>query len=162
MTFLTIIGFNVGISRFLFASGSDSLMTLIESNIFIRVFLLVLFISLLIIKNRFTNVYLRFLILTIAFVTWFFSGRMVGVFAYGQIKTGWFYLFETKQIQLCGNRDCEYAINNETEFKSELIWYYRIKNKEVNTTFFVGPFISNEVENQFFENYTKNKNNKIH
>jgi hypothetical protein len=160
MTLLTLIGFNEEFSRFMFASGSDSLMTLIESNNYIRVFLLLIFLSVLISKNRFVNRYLRFLILTVAFAAWILSGRMVAVFAYGQINIGWFYLFETKQIQLCGNQDCEYILNNETEYNRELIWSFRIKNKEVNTTFFVGPFISNQIDSTFFEKFKKFKNKK--
>lgn len=142
MAVATAVGFNIGFARFFFASGSDALMELISSNMLVRISLLLTFIALVVFAKKFTNKSFYYTALIVVFSFWLLSGRMIGIFPDGRIKTGWFY-FTTNEIHVCQDdkTDCEIVMNYQSSVEKTFLWQVRIKNNQFNDAIFTGPII---------------------
>ena len=152
--FITIIGFNESLCSFNFSNGSDSVMDLSVSNIWIKVLLIVILGMLLLKylqKKNYKFLSLIFIILPI----WILSGRTVGIFPDGRLNIGWFYI-KTDRINLCHpNDDCEKIFYNNTKIEELPFWRIKIENKNINQIIFVGPFIWNQTRKMFETKYYK-------
>jgi hypothetical protein len=146
MLALTLLGLNEGFARFFFASGSDGLMSLVTSKIYLRIFLLIFFISMIIFYKRFNQKIIYFIILLVTFFVWCWSGVMIAIFPNGKLLSGWYY-FEIKKVDLCkSDIDCEKVFYYETSFKRKSFWTYQIGNKEVKVNIITSPFIEPELD----------------
>ena len=155
MAFITFIGFNSGLTRFFFASGSDGLMRLIESDLYIRIILLVLFFLLVFLIKKWKWKIFYYPAMSIVFGLWLLSGRMIALFPDGRLISGWFYM-ETSRVDICKDvADCEKTLYYETSYRSEFLWKYRIKNKELDFTIFASPFIKIKIEKLFSQQFAK-------
>ena len=92
---------------------------------------------------------------------WVICGRMVGALFWpeGKIITGWYY-FPTDDFKLCdGTIDCETVVDYQTHMEKLAFWRVKIKNKNVDQTIFVGPFIWDQIPKVFSDigngKYTK-------
>lgn len=155
---ISAMGFFPSFSKFIFAGGSDSLMNIITSSILIRVFLaFILFIYIILYAQTLKKTIIPIIILT--FTIWLFSGRMIAIFPYGRMSSGWFYM-ETNRINICNdNEDCEKVYYYETKVYKLNLWRIRLKNKNIDKIIFVGPFIWYKTLH-LFSNTFKNPQNK--
>jgi hypothetical protein len=152
MASVTIIGFNSGLSRFLFANGSDSLMTLVESRLYIRVLLLIAFIITIAAQlNHCKKIYSLFA--TGIFFLWLLSGRMIALFPDGSIITGWYYMQTNKKSICSKHADCEKVFYYETKYQKLFLWRYNITNQQTNISLFAGPFISYDIDYLFHNTF---------
>jgi hypothetical protein len=157
MILSTLIGFNESLSRFLFASGSDVLMDLIYPQLYYSVILVILFAFLVFYYNNFKKVTLYNFALSITFFFWLLSGRTVAFFPDGRLISGWFY-FETNRVDICKNDiDCEKIYYYDTSYQNKFFFFYRIKNKEIETKIFVGPFLVEKTETLFYQNFANGR-----
>lgn len=144
MAGLTFLGSNKPLSRMIFAGGSDSLMTLVEPPLIIRIaFLLFFGIACWFFLKKLN--YKSGFILLVIFFFWVESGRMIAIFPDGHVNTGWFYM-KFNRIDLCeGNElDCENILYEEKKIERQLFWNIRIDIDNSSYVFHYGPFISIE------------------
>ena len=159
LTFSIII-FKNQENRFFFANGSgESLMKLIEPNFYFQItlflFCTILWFKLMLLTNLKNLILFLFL-----FFVWIINGRTIGVlpFPNGNVKLGWFY-FETNEFDVCVNQntDCQTIMDYQTVVKENIFWIIKIKNKEINKNFFVGPIIWNKTMKIFGNEFGKGK-----
>lgn len=156
MALFSIIGFNLGFGRAFFAGGSDVLMELVASSLYVKIILLFSFVLVVVAFRKTKNRALYYSVLFILFSAWLLSGRTVGLFAYGRLSTGWFY-FESNRTYLCKDwLDPEVVLNRETVYEKESFWRYRISNNQTEKVIFVGPFITKEVDSLLHSNFREN------
>jgi hypothetical protein len=137
---ITMVGFFPSFSAFIFANGSDVLMNFAFPSVWLQVSLVLIFgVPLFMFRGKLLK--RLYPALALVFVFWIFSGRTFGIFPDGRIVTGWFYVgFD--QIEVCRNStDCEKTLYYETSIESLKPWRIRIRNKEINSTIFIGPVI---------------------
>jgi hypothetical protein len=142
MALLTSRSFFPTYSKYFFAGGSiDSLMEFASSNMLLQIFLLVAngFALFRLIRGiNFKKLMLFILILAL----WITSGRVIGIFPDGTIKTGWFY-FETNEYDVCidNKTDCQTIAAYQTSAEPKFPWCVLISNKQVRHNIFLGPLI---------------------
>lgn len=156
MLLFTLLGFEKGLSRLFMASGSDDVMQLVSSNLYVRVAFLMIFIILVvygIFKRKQHKFY--YPIMFVVFGLWLLSGRMVALFPDGRLIYGWYY-FEAGEINICSHGvDCEKVYAYETDYGRRFLWRYRIMNNSISETIFTGPFIVNEVDSLFSHSFLR-------
>jgi hypothetical protein len=140
MLFLTAFRLFASTGNFIFAAGSDSLMTIVSSHLLISISLAVsFFLALLTYKKKRRALFTS--LLTLIFLLWLFSGRMIAFFPDGRLISGWFYI-PTNRIDICKTDiDCEKLFYYYTKIEARSFWRLRITNTETNTTVFIEPFI---------------------
>lgn len=126
--------------NFIFAGGSDMLMSIVASNFFISItFAVIFFITVFFYKKKKRPLVTS--LLTVIFLLWFLSGRMIALFPDGRLLSGWFYI-QTNRTDICRTDiDCEKVFYYDTKFEKLSFWKLRIVNKEANATIFTGPFV---------------------
>jgi hypothetical protein len=140
MLLLTALRLWPSTGNFIFAGGSDILMTIVTSHFLTSITLAVSFFATVLIYKKKRRV-LFTLLLTLIFLLWLLSGRMIALFPDGRLISGWFYI-ETNRTDICKTDiDCEKLFYYDTKFEKLSFWRLRIANSETNTTVFTGPFI---------------------
>jgi hypothetical protein len=142
MTLLTAVSLFPSFNRFFFAGGStESLMELVTSNFYIQAILLLAcgYLGYRLLKNFDVKI---LILLICIFLMWVMSGRTIGVFSDGKIKTGWFY-FATNELNLCvdDKADCQTVTDYQTKIEKKFFWFVEIKNTQVNKNIFIGAVI---------------------
>lgn len=154
MLLLTLLGFDKGLSRLFMASGSDDVMKLVSSDLYIRVALLIIFI-ILGFYRKWRQYKMYNPVMLVIFGLWLLSGRMVALFPDGRLIYGWYYI-ETGNIQICSDGvDCEKVYGYETDYERRFLWGYRIMNESISETIFTGPFIMDEVDSLFLHSFPR-------
>ncbi|GHT17544.1 hypothetical protein FACS189429_1850 [Bacteroidia bacterium] len=162
MLIITSIGFFPSILSFLIAQGSDCLLTLVNSNVFLQIFFIVLIILCLFFRKKIRKHIFCFLI-TISAIMWLMSGRTIGHIPYpdDKIITGWF-CFPTSNMYMCNSidddMDCETLLYNTT-IEKRPFWFILLKNKKRDELIFVGPVIWNKTINSLQDFYILKKDN---
>jgi hypothetical protein len=155
MLCLTCLGLDRGLSRMFIASGSDCLMDLVATNVYLSISFFLLFLVFLFFKKQITNKFIFNILIITTFFLWFWSGFMVAIFPEGKVISGWYY-FEFNRIELCENDpDYEKILYYETTYEKEYIWTYKIKNKKIETRILRSPFIKMELESSLSEHFSK-------
>lgn len=133
---------------FIIARGSDVSQETALCNPCIVFMLFALFLVGIVINLKLKKVKYGNIILSILFITWLLSTRII---AYdpsasseeSKVLSGWLF-FRTHTILTCidtENCDCEKVNYYGTYIEKLPLWRIRIKNKELDTVIFVGPFI---------------------
>ncbi len=150
---ITMLGIDESTGNFIFAGGSDGLMEIRVTNVWLKI--LLFFISAFFLFQFYKNKKMYSLILhTLFLFIWFLSGRTIANFPDGRISTGWFY-FETNRILLCNEIvDCEAVIHYKTTIKSNSLWFLNIEANNKKYLFYVGPFIWSDTKEVFVDAYS--------
>ena len=103
------------------------MMELVTSNFYIQAVLLLVcgYLGYRLLKNFDAKV---LVLLILFFLLWVMSGRAIGVFPDGKIKTGWFY-FATSELNLCvdDKTDCQTVTDYQTKVEKKSFGLYRLK-----------------------------------
>jgi hypothetical protein len=129
--------------------SADYLSDITNINIFSSLLFVIIYLFMLIyFWKRLKSVVL---ILFFIFSLWLISGRTLA-FKYhptGRIIIGWYYI-QTDMFNLCKeNQDYEKILSKETEIRELNFWRLNFKNKDVDKTIFIGPFVWNETREIF-------------
>lgn len=157
MTLLTVVTLFSNFNRSFFAGGSEALMKITTPNFFLQILLLLICGFLWYKLLRSFNVTIFVLCISV-FMLWLMSGRAIGVFPDGKIKTGWFY-FATNEINVCvdDKADCETVTNYQTTVEKIFFWRVRIKNKQINQKIFIGPVVWSSASKMLQEEFGAGK-----
>ena len=157
MTLLTVVTLFSNFNKSFFAGGSEALMKITTPNFFLQILLLLIcgFLWHKLLRNF--NVTIFVLCISV-FMLWLMSGRTIGVFPDGKIKTGWFY-FATNEINVCvdDKADCESVTDYQTTAEKMFFWRVRIKNKQINQRIFIGPFVWSSASKMLQEGFGAGK-----
>lgn len=142
MILLTAVSLFSNFNRIFFAGGStESLMEFVTSNFYIQAVLLLVcgYLGYRLLKNFDVKV---LVLLILFFLLWVMSGRTIGVFPDGKIKTGWFY-FATSELNVCidNKTDCQTVTDYQTKVEKKFFWFVQIKNKQVSKNIFIGAVV---------------------
>lgn len=144
MSILTALAFNEDTKLLFTYESAEYLSDISNVNVFFSVLFLTIYLFLLIYFWKRLKLVLPFFFFIILF--WLFSGRTMA-FKYhptGRVITGWYYI-ETDMFNLCKkNKDYESILANETEINELFFWRLNLKNKDIDKTIFIGPFMWNE------------------
>nr|WP_294922372.1 hypothetical protein [uncultured Flavobacterium sp.] len=145
MLVFTSFGFVEDVKVLFTYESADYLSDITNINVFLSLVFMIIYLTLLIyFWKRLKPVVLIFFFI---FSLWFISGRTLA-FKYhptGRIIVGWYYI-QTEMFNLCKeNQDYEKILSKETEIKELFFWRLNFKNKDVDETIFIGPFVWDEV-----------------
>lgn len=151
MLILTLLAFTEDIKLLFTYESAKYLSDISNVNIFLSVLFLIIYLFLLIYFWKRLKSIVPFLFFI--FLLWLFSGRTLA-FKYhstGRVITGWYYI-ETDMFNLCKeNQDYERILSKETMINELSFWRLNFKNKDVNKTIFIGPFVWNEAKEIFIK-----------
>jgi hypothetical protein len=144
MSILTALTFTKNIKLLFTYESAEYLSDISNINVIFSVLFLVIYLFLLV--RFWSRLKLLVPFLFFIFLFWIFSGRTLA-FKYhstGRVITGWYYI-ETDMFNLCKeNQDYERILAKETKVNELSFWRLNFKNKYINKTIFIGPFVWDE------------------
>ncbi|MEB3801699.1 hypothetical protein INQ45_11720 [Flavobacterium columnare] len=144
MSILTALAFKEDIKLLFTYESAEYLSDISNVNVLFSVLFIIIYLFLLIYFWKRLKLILPFLFFIA--LLWLISGRTLA-FKYhptGRVITGWYYI-ETDMFNLCKeNKDYESILANETEINELFFWRLNLKNKDIDKTIFIGPFMWNE------------------
>ncbi|RVU90811.1 hypothetical protein EH230_07805 [Flavobacterium columnare] len=144
MLILTILAFTDDMKLLFTYESAEYLSDISNVNVFFSVLFLIVYLFMLIYFWKRLKLVLPFLFFIA--LLWLISGRTLA-FKYhptGRVIIGWYYV-ETEIFNLCKeNQDYESILANETIINELPFWRLNLKNKDVDKTIFIGPFVWDE------------------
>lgn len=152
MLLLTLLTFVEDIKLLFTYESAIYLSDISNINIFLSMFFLCINIFLLIYFRKRLKLISPFFFFVC--ILWLFSGRTLAYKYHptGRVIIGWYYI-KTEIFHLCTpSQDYEKILSKETTIKELSFWRMNFKNRNIDKTIFIGPFIWSEAKEIFKTN----------